>query len=176
MLHLKLFAQVAHPLQPDTSFSSIHHNFLFIWFFHLHLIYRFPFFCLNVELFSVKIHTDDTFLRWIDLGWAPGDHQSHSLIPFLSCTEERKYYVRFMGWNKGRERFLAKYHHGQNQLDLGKSVLFVTNQIIVEKRETNPKLKTLFCHPYLFPRLIFTPKFSSSLPWGVLEDKEWGLW
>jgi len=32
----------------------------------------------------------------VDPGWRPGAHQSHSLIPLLSWTGERKYNKRFI--------------------------------------------------------------------------------
>jgi len=48
---------------------------------------------------------------------------------FLSWTGEKKYNERLMGPDKDRERSFTNYHHGQNRLDLGKLVNFLTNQI-----------------------------------------------
>lgn len=63
-----------------------------------------------------------------------------------------------MGRDKGRERWLTKYCHGQNQLDLGKLVLFITNQIRIEKKRKKPQnLKQFSLTPTFFPG-------SSSLP------------
>lgn len=53
----------------------------------------------------------------IDPGWTPAAPQSHSITP-LSWTEKRQYNKRLVGQNKGRERSLRSYGHGQNRLDL----------------------------------------------------------
>jgi len=41
-------------------------------------------------------------------------------LPLLSWIVEKKYEERLVGRDKGRERSLSSYCHGQNRLDLGK--------------------------------------------------------
>jgi len=52
-------------------------------------------------------------------------------LSLLSWTGERKYDERLMGQDKDGERSLSNYHHGQNRLNLGKLVFFISNQIRV---------------------------------------------
>ena len=59
---------------------------------------------------------------WVDPGWTPGAHQSHSITHLLSWTGERKHNERFMGQDKDRERSLTNYCHRQNRLDLGNKI------------------------------------------------------
>jgi len=45
-------------------------------------------------------------------------------LPLLSWTGERKYDERLKGRDKGRERSLTRYRHGQNRLNWGRKGKF----------------------------------------------------
>ena len=75
---------------------------------------------------------------WVDPGWMPGPHQSHSITPLLNWTGERKLNERLVGRDKDRERSLTNYHHGQNRLDLGKLVYYQSSQSRIMRNKTKP--------------------------------------
>lgn len=56
---------------------------------------------------------------WVDSGWTPGAHLSHSVI-LLSLMGQRGHNGRLMGQDKDTERSLSYCCHGQNSLDWGK--------------------------------------------------------
>jgi len=45
-------------------------------------------------------------------------------LPLLNWTGERKYDERLKGRDKDRERSLTNYHHGQNNMNLGRKGKF----------------------------------------------------
>jgi len=57
-------------------------------------------------------------------------------LPFLSWTGEKKYKESVVSQDKGRERSLTNYRHGQNRLDLGKFVYYQSNQSGVMRNKT----------------------------------------
>lgn len=58
-------------------------------------------------------------LWWIDLGWIPDTHQSHSITLLCSLARERKYNEGFMVWCKDRGRLLTKYSSWSKQTWIG---------------------------------------------------------
>ena len=62
-------------------------------------------------------------LWWVDLGWGPGVHQSHSIPPLFCWAGERKCNERLLSRDEDRERSLPSYCHGQNRLNLGEKLI-----------------------------------------------------
>jgi len=72
-------------------------------------------------------------LFWFGLDKCQVPTKTALSLPLLNWTGERKYDERLEGRDKGRERSLTNYCHGQNRLKLErkKKVLFIANQIRV---------------------------------------------
>uniref|UniRef100_A0A8B9NXF9 Solute carrier family 4 member 7 n=1 Tax=Accipiter nisus TaxID=211598 RepID=A0A8B9NXF9_9AVES len=68
-----------------------------ITLFHLKNATSKLFWCIffTFDLFLWQLYI--TYLWWVDFGWMPGSHQSHSVTPLLSWTEGEKYDKRLMG-------------------------------------------------------------------------------
>ena len=96
-------------------------------------------------------------------------------LVLLNWTEERKYDERLVGQDKDKERSLTSYCHGQNRLDLGKLVWFITDQIGVGLWEIKPNFKNTFALSPFFLALTSLPIFCASTPWAVQGDREWDL-
>jgi len=80
-------------------------------------------------------------------------------IPLLSWTGEREYAERLEGRDKGRERSLTSYHHGQNRLNCGRKGSLIHHQSN-QSRTVRNKTRS---QKYLPPTLPFFPG-STSLP------------
>jgi len=57
-------------------------------------------------------------------------------LPLLNWTGEKKYDERLTGQDKGRERSLTNYRHGQNKLNSGRKKIRQSNQSRIMRNKT----------------------------------------
>jgi len=82
----------------------------------------------NKDLYSLATKTE-WHLSWFSLVGHQVPTKAALSLPLLNWTGEKKYDERLVGRDKNRETSLGNDCHGQNRLNLGKIVSFITNQI-----------------------------------------------
>jgi len=118
---------------------------------------------LVATIIAVPRQKKGNFMCWADPGWMPGPHQSCSSTLLLRWTGERNDSERSVGQDEDRERALAHYRPGQNNLDLENLIYYQSNPRRAI-RNKNLSIKTLSPNYSLLPGLNFTPVFLCLLP------------
>ena len=83
---------------------------------------------MNANVLALILHCFLSYLFWFGLDKCQVPTKTALSLPLLSWTGERKGDERLKGRDKGRERSLTNYCHGQNRLNLGRKGSLIHHQ------------------------------------------------